>query len=706
MQQNRLNWQQFVDPPREVRPLPILHAGIHAPEDLDVQVARGVGGVVINVGGRGPEYLTSAEEWERLRQVIGWAVERGLRIWLYDEYGYPSGNAGSWVLAGHPEYQAEGVEYHEQVRAAGEKLEWELPAGELVWLAALPLDGDAVDLEGAVDLRSHVLARCVYWVAPETAQPQGRWLVTAFVRRFMDTWEFSSMRRRNVNIMNRQALQRFIQVTHERYAAELGPLLGQIEAIFTDEPQLGTVSYWQAPPAPPTLPWSDELSGRFRQRKGYALEQVLPALVRDAGPRTPHIRFDFWDTVSDLVAECYFGQLQDWCHAHGVQATGHLLLEESLVLQTGFSGSLIKDWRRMDLPGIDLLGCRVGETMPAGWGGSYVNKLIGSLSHLYGKAGNMSETYAVSQPDTTEEAVMGVAAWQAVLGVTQLTTYTVSSLFETDAHARFNPVIGRLMLGCTRGTHVADVAVLLPEAALWSQYVPPTLNFSHFREENAGANAIDRAWMEVGETLLAGQRDFDYVTEDLLQGATVTDGRWVIAGERFRVLVLPRTVMLQRQTAEAISRFVEAGGKVVVVGAQPERWTVADSAPAAARWVEALLQATPRPGNGQAVFVEEPGDELLRLLDGWLPADLIWEPHSPEVLYQHRRTADQQIYFLFNKGSMPLSGAATVRAVGSVEVWNPWTGTRAEAVGEVVNGRTQLPLTLGAWQGVFLVFQQ
>jgi hypothetical protein len=267
-------------------------------------------------------------------------------------------------------------------------------------------------------------------------------------------------------------------------------------------------------------------------------------------------------------------------------------------------------------------------------------------------------------------------------------------------------VIGRLMLGCTRGAHVADVAVLLPEAALWSQYVPPTLNFSHFREENAEANAIDRAWIDVGEALLAGQRDFDYVTEDLLQGGTVADGRWAIAGERFRVLVLPRVVMLRRQTAEAISRFVEAGGQVVIVGARPERWTVADSATAAARWVEALLRDTPRSGDGRAVFVQEPGDELSRLLDSWLPADLTWEPRSPDVLYQHRRTADQQVYFVFNKSSAPLSGAVTVNAVGPVEAWDPWTGSRAPVAGEVADGRTRLPLTLGAWRGVFLVFQQ
>jgi len=50
------------------------------------------------------EYLTS-DYFDRLRPALELAREHDLRVWIYDEYGWPSGVAGGKVIREHPEYR-------------------------------------------------------------------------------------------------------------------------------------------------------------------------------------------------------------------------------------------------------------------------------------------------------------------------------------------------------------------------------------------------------------------------------------------------------------------------------------------------------------------------------------------------------------------------------------------------------------------------
>ncbi|MBO7708070.1 MAG: hypothetical protein J6S42_05265, partial [Thermoguttaceae bacterium] len=98
------NWlADWSDPPAADRPLQMVHG-----RDLtDPAAARyfrdecGLGGVVINVGGAG--YIRNDENWKRFVQGARTASDAGLRLWIYDEEGYPSLEAGGVVLEEAPE---------------------------------------------------------------------------------------------------------------------------------------------------------------------------------------------------------------------------------------------------------------------------------------------------------------------------------------------------------------------------------------------------------------------------------------------------------------------------------------------------------------------------------------------------------------------------------------------------------------------------
>lgn len=79
----------------------------HAKKRIDDLKNKGYGGIVTNVAF--DDYLESQEKLDILRQALLYAKEEGMRIWLYDEKGYPSGSAGGLTLRANPAYEAKAL---------------------------------------------------------------------------------------------------------------------------------------------------------------------------------------------------------------------------------------------------------------------------------------------------------------------------------------------------------------------------------------------------------------------------------------------------------------------------------------------------------------------------------------------------------------------------------------------------------------------
>src|ERR1022692_2652150 len=78
-------------------------------QDLDRLAANGV--FVINMSpGRGePKYL-SPEHMAQVKFVVQEAAKRGMKLWIEDEYDYPSGFAGGKVSEQYPELTMQGLD--------------------------------------------------------------------------------------------------------------------------------------------------------------------------------------------------------------------------------------------------------------------------------------------------------------------------------------------------------------------------------------------------------------------------------------------------------------------------------------------------------------------------------------------------------------------------------------------------------------------
>ncbi len=671
-------------PPADSRILKIIHSwpdAAGAQDELIRKLQRqGFGGVVCNVSF--DRYLESEEHWHAFTRAVNAAKEAGLAMWLYDERGYPSGNAGGITLRDHPEWEARGLLITD-AECDSALVSLDVPPGKLVLAAAFPVRHGAISLTNKVDLSSSVRDGKLHW------QGQGAWrvfLVTEsrlFEGTHADGNLFAKMP--YPNLLMPEPTARFIDVTHQAYASHFGNDLSRyFMGLFTDEPSLMSLFLKPMPYRP--LPWSPNLPVEFKKRRGYALdESVLPALATDAGPGTAKFRHDFWLTVGELVSENYFGQLQTWGRAHRVPSGGHLLAEESIAAHTALYGDFFRCIRREDAPSIDCL-TSVPPEVP--W---HIARLLASAAELERHPLVMSETSDHGQRyrppgDTrpkrvvTEAEIRGTCNRLVVAGVNNITSYYSFTDLDDAALGRINEWVGRCCALLRGGHQVADIAVLYPSETLWTRFIPS----HHWAREAAACERIEGSYRAAADALFASQRDFTFVDGRALAEAKVQSGALVHGDLRWRIVVLPAADTLPLAAWENLARFVRSGGVVIALGALPAN---SETEFPSAR-VQALAKETfgatgaepfsqTNAGHGAGIFLPHNSEGLLALvLDGLLDKDVKLDAKRAPVRITHRHIDNHEIYFLINDSGKAWAGDATFAATGPIEEWNPATGER------------------------------
>ncbi|MDG3004796.1 glycosyl hydrolase [Paludisphaera mucosa] len=699
--------KRFAEPSRSTRILKIIHNWPDAPEAQDALVQRldgqGFGGVVSNVAF--DQYLESEPKWAAFRRGIGEARKAGFTQWLYDEKGYPSGNAGGLVLRDHPEWEASGLLIAD-ARTEGPAVALVAPPGEVFLAAAFPERDGRIDRDARVDLAASVRDGKLAWTPPAA----GAWRVVLATRsRLFDGTHADSNLFSHVpypNLLMPEPTRKFLELTHRAYAGRLSSdLAATFQATFTDEPSL--MSFFLKPMTYKVLPWAPGLPIEFRERRGYDLSPFVADLIVDAGPEGSKHRHDFWLTVGELVSENYFGQIQAWGRSQGVPSGGHLLLEEPIASHVADYGDLFRCLRRMDAPSIDCLTSIPSE---APW---FVARLAASAAELEGHALVMSETsdhvqrYR-SQGDArpirkvSEAEIRGTIHRLMLGGVNCITSYYSFDGLDDDALRRLNAHVGRAGMMIRGGAQVADVAVVYPIESLWARFEPSR----HMTADAVEANRVETIYREALDRLFAARRDPTIVDARALAEARV-EGDALVHGElRWRVVVLPGVDTLPTAAWETLDRFAASGGVVVAIGARPEnsasRFPDPDVRAIAARLLGAeATVAEPRvvadAAGGGGVFLPDGSASLLpAVLDAVLDPDVAaTRPDSP-LRATHRRIDGHDLYLIANDGDAAVSEAVRLPLApgATAEIWEPATGAVRPLA---VVGRGEVPIALGPY---------
>lgn len=627
------------------RPLQIIHHRFPTSEDetrffFDAARKNGLGGFVINCASarQGDEETETASyleespeadaEWARLRTFVRRAFDAGFRIYIYDELKYPSGAAGSRVIDGAPEYRVRGLKLYCRKMSvpAGETASAEIdlspfipdssgkaakPEQRVLFAAAYPVRAQepnkyTVDREGFVRLSASECGTRLL----SAALSAGEWLVCLF---YCGPAAFETENHVvYTDLLNPDAVEKFIRVTHAKYAEKLGPsLFSRIGAFFTDEPGLpahGCSHYFDetfrngaVPDEPETpvavAPWDDALEREFlRSENGAEPFSSLIALFADLSDGSHKaVRRTFWQTVRRLFADGYFGKIASFCEAHGSGMTGHLYGEETLSMQVALNAGLYSHYKRMQIPGVDRIYTGDQNDLPAPGallpGGEkpepdtprdvIPEKTASSAAHIMGRSDVLSESSTHiecvlwGKPETaTPENRLNAAYYQCQLGVTQIGSYYPYSVRTPEydpVRADFQERTARAFTFGALGIHRAEFLILVPENAAFEHYVPQ--NHKHWvigpcisaPYTNKDMIALEQAYAKTLETLLDGGYDFDLVDEEELRRAEISDGKIALGSERYAAFVYLDGGEPDGRAAAFAQRLIDGGGTLLLV---------------------------------------------------------------------------------------------------------------------------------------------
>ncbi|MBE6929769.1 MAG: hypothetical protein E7463_05755 [Ruminococcaceae bacterium] len=375
--------------------------------------ARGFGGIVTNVAHQ--DYLQDPVEFALMEEKVHACRELGMRMWLYDEDGWPSGAAIDLTVSADPECQARACAMVLRILKPGEKMELPLPRGHLKLLGAV-----CYLMAGERPTDAELLApraRCNSLPVSFHNDTDQNLLCLSFFERYA-LEETQAMNngyacRRYIDVSDPEAVRLFIENTYRPYTARLRKYYADyvgdaredavIEAIFTDEPSFmgvyinhnedGIHGYLIHEPDPdmplyPIVNWGRHVANRFFGTYGYRLEDELTALFLGHGEHFRQVREDFYSLMSTMYEEAFFVQLSNYCASVGLNFSGHLLLEDEISMHAMYEGNYFRLMRHMHIPGFDILNgvpARVFEQ-------AFTPLLLRSVAELYGNKPVMDET--------------------------------------------------------------------------------------------------------------------------------------------------------------------------------------------------------------------------------------------------------------------------------------------------------------------------
>jgi hypothetical protein len=540
---------------------------------IDSFKAMGMGGFHIHARtGLATEYM--GEEWlQVVRACVEKAQRDGMLAWLYDEDCWPSGFAGG-IVTRERQHRAKQllftrVPYGSELPNASES-----GATAIIGPAPASRTGNGTLLgrySVALD-DGHVGA--YRRLAEDEDAPTGGVVWYAYLETTTESPRYNNQT--YVDTLSRSAIERFVQVTHERYADVVGEYFGSvIPAIFTDEPQFARKQILRQAEDTSDLviPWTNDFFETYRQAYGQALEDHLPELFWELPDGQVSVaRYRYHDHLTERFAQAFADTLGTWCEAHGLALTGHMMEEPTLQSQTAAIGEAMRSLRAFQLPGIDIL-CDRHEYTTA--------KQAQSIVHQYGRPGVLSELYGVTNWDFDFVGHKAQGDWQAALGVTvrvhHLTWVSMAGESKRDYPASIGEhspwwreyrlvedYFSRLNTVLTRGKAVVRVGVIHPIESYW-------LCFGPLEQTAVEREERDSAFADLTRWLLFGLIDFDFIAESLLPELCPEQaGPRFIAGEaRYDVVLVPGLRTIRTTTVERLERFRDAGGTVIFVGEVP-----------------------------------------------------------------------------------------------------------------------------------------
>lgn len=513
--------------------------------------------------GMGTEYL-SEEFMNMVKACTDEAKKRNMLSWLYDEDTWPSGFAGGYVTK-NPKYRRRLLTVIHESEKLPELLSKEEAFEKGLSYHVATFD---INLNGKGELLSYrkidfdEKAEYEKWhYISKAMEPCGRFNNQTYV-----------------DVLNKEAIDHFIDITYEKYYEAVGEEFGKIvPAIFTDEPQYNICSmlkYAKNKNDIFAVPWTYALPEMFSDLNGYGILENLPELTWNLeNDKISKARYDFYNFISETFAKSFNENIGNWCEKHGILFTGHLMHEDNLSVQTSSVGDCMRQYKGYGLPGIDTLSDKILITTA---------KQAQSASHQYGREGVLSELYGVTGWEFDFRGHKTQGDWEAALGITVRVPhlswvsmagdakrdYPASIFYQSPWYKEYSYIenhFARVNTAITRGKPFVNIGVIHPVESMW-------LNKGPADSVSRKVGVLEENFAKLAHWLTLNTLDFDYICEATLndQFKETSDKKFTVGHMGYSTVIVPCLETIRSTTLDALSKFIDNGGRVIFLGECPE----------------------------------------------------------------------------------------------------------------------------------------
>jgi hypothetical protein len=512
--------------------------------------------------GLATEYLGD-EFSDMVRSCVDYAKEKNMLAWLYDEDRWPSGAAGGLVTK-DIEYRARQLLFmpytYEQYATMQNENVYKDPKDHEKYIQLLKRYDIKLDKNGYLT---------DYKILSDGVTGENVW----YLYRAIDTTSTWFNNQTYVDTLSKKAIERFIEVTHEKYKEIAGDEFSKtVPAIFTDEPQVPRKSTLVFAKNRQVIkqPFTDEFPESYKAAYNQDFFETFPEIIWNLPDNQYSVaRYRFHEHTAELFASSFADTIGDWCEENNIRLTGHMMEEPSLHSQTAAIGDAMRSYRSFQLPGIDML-CDHREYTTA--------KQAQSASRQYGCGGVLSELYGVTNWDFDFNGHKNQGDWQAALGVTVRVQhlawvsmqgeakrdYPASINYQSPWYKKYSYIedhFARINVAMTRGKADVKVGVIHPIESFWLDFGPNDQTAQ--KKEEA-----EYYFSTLCEWLLFGLVDFDYIAESLLddQNDGINSNKFQVGEMQYDVLIVPPMKTMRSTTFERLKKFQKKGGRIIFVG--------------------------------------------------------------------------------------------------------------------------------------------
>lgn len=467
-----------------------------------------------------PEYLTD-EYMEYVRFTAEYAKTKGMYMWLYDEGGWPSGNAAGQVVGQKPEL-------------VSKKLARRTVSVKKDSVYTVPKDVKAAFFKGEriCDLKKFDCDSEIdeYYIQTKSINPN---VVTS------------------ADVTERLTSELFTKLTHEKYKKYVGSYFGEtIPFMFTDEPT-------------PNMPaFCFDFEQRFKEKYGYDIINYLPVIFKEEGENESEnrIRADYFILCGEIFNENYLNYQAVWCEKNNLMLTGHLDNDHSCELSvehgyTSFPDALSK----FHVPGIDVIWRQIDYGKGVTDGTTFFPRLAVSAATLRKSNLTVSESFAVYGSGYTYNEMRYVLNYQFLRGI-NLINYMAISYGRKDFLAfTERPSFGSEKPGYENLKALNEFTARMSYLSTLGHTCAETLLYLPVRDFYAGGSIKERAvktFNELGSMLERKGIDFHICDDFSVRNAKSVENGLQIGNICYKYVYIPKNEYMPDDVKIKLEPFV------------------------------------------------------------------------------------------------------------------------------------------------------